>query len=670
MKKIFLFISMTIAMVSCADKNPFMTEWNTPYGLPPFDKIQAGDYIPALKEGIKQQNAELEDIINNPQPATFENTIAAYELSGELLYKVAGVLFNISESDGTNEIMKVMEEATPLFAAHKDNIFMNKALFERVKTVYDSDQSKLTREQQMVLKKLYLAFTKNGIDIDEKGQERLKEINKELSSLQQQFGNNLLAENNSFKEKFNVPVSAYYQEMSSNPDRSFRERMFKAYSSRGNNDNEYNNKELCLKILRLRAEKAEMLGYKNFAEYQLSDKMAGSPEVVDEFLDKIMLAANAKSKKEIVDMQAIMDKDIADGLLPMGSKIEPWDWSFYAERVRKLKYDLNENLTRPYFCCDSVRKGVFYAANKLYGVNVEKLENVPVYNPEVTAYKITDRDGSFLGVFLSDYFPRATKRGGAWMNNFRDQYVNAAGKDVRPIIVNVCNFTPATDSLPSLLAVDEVETMFHEFGHALHGFLTKCHYRDVSGTSVSYDFVETFSQFNENWAFQPEILSKYAKHYKTGEVIPDSLVAKINNSRKFNQGFMTSELCAASILDMKWHELTLEQLKDIDIEDFEQSVCKNMGLVSEIIPRYKTTYFNHIFNGGYSAGYYGYLWSEVLDKDAFEFFETKGLFNPEVADSFRKTFLEKGGSEEPMTLFKQFRGADPDPSALIRARGL
>ena len=670
MKRIILFISIMAIGISCSHKNLLLQEWNTPYGIPPFEAIKTADYMPAIKEGIRQQNAEIVAIVNNSEPADFENTVAAYELSGEVLAKVTGILYNISESDGTKEILKLMEEVTPLLTEHEDNILMNKDFFKRVKAVYDADQSKLTREQQMVLKKLYRSFTRNGIDLEDADQERLKEINKSLAAMQQKFGNNLLAENNAFKAEFGIPISSYSQEMTTCEDRGLREKMFKAYSSRGNNGNEYDNKELCLSILKLRAEKAKLMGFRNFAEYQLDNKMAKTPEIVDAFLGKIMAAASAKSKKEVADMQAAMNKDIAAGLLPLGARIKPWDWFYYAEKVRKAKYNLDEDLTRPYFQCDSVRKGVFDVANRLYGVNFEKLEDIPTYNPSAVKYKLTDSDGKLIGIFYGDYYPRDTKRGGAWMNNFREQYRNAAGEDVRPIIVNICNFTPPTDSLPSLLTVDEVETMFHEFGHALHGFLSKCNYRSVSGTNVARDFVETFSQFNENWAFLPEILATYAKHYKTNEIIPDSLVNKINNAKKFNQGFMTAELCAASILDMKWHELSLESLENIDIASFENEVCKNIGLIEEIIPRYKTTYFNHIFNSGYSAGYYGYLWSEVLDKDAFEYFESKGVFNPEVAEAFKKIFLERGGSEEPMVLYEMFRGAQPDPLALVRARGL
>ena len=661
-------------MTACdQNKNPFLQEWDTPYGIPPFEKITLADYIPAVKAGIEQQQKELEAILDNPEAPTFDNTIGTYELSGEILDKVTGVLYNLQETDGGEEMEKVVEEATELLTAHENAISMNKKFFERVKVIYDADQSALTREQQMVLKDLYKSFTRNGVDLDEASQERLKEINIKIAGLQQKFGTNLLAENNAFKDKFGIPVSSYTDEMTSCEDRNRREEMFKAYSSRGNNGNEYDNKALALDILKLRAEKARMLGFDTFAAYVLDDQMAGNPAAVDEFLATIQTAANAKAKQEVADMQKIMDEDIAAGALPKGSKIQPWDWFYYADKVRARKYALDENQTRPYFQMENVRHGVFAAAHKVYGINVEPLEGVPVYNPAVETFKVTDADGSLLGIFMTDYFPRPTKRGGAWMNAFREQYKGKDGNDVRPIIVNVGNMASPTETEPALFSIDNVETVFHEFGHALHGLLTKCAYKSVSGTSVKRDFVETFSQFNENWAFQPEILAEYAKHYKTGEVIPDSLVAKIGNARKFNQGFMTSELCAASILDMKWHELTLEELEKMsgpNVAAFEEKVCKEMGLIDEIIPRYRTTYFNHIFNSGYSAGYYSYLWSEVLDKDAFEFFEQNGIYNPAVAAKFRKTFLERGGSEEPMVLYMMFRGAQPDPGALLRARGL
>ena len=668
---------LSAAAASCSRNNPFLEEWNTPYGIPPFDEIQLSDYIPAVTAGIEQQKQELDAILANPDAPTFENTVAAYEYSGEILTKVSLVLFNLQETEGNEEMDKVVEEATALMTAHEDEMSMNKAFFERVKAVYDADQSGLTREQQMVLKNLYESFTRSGVALDEASQERLKDINQKIAAAQQKFGTNLLAENNAFKETFGVPVSAYPAEMTGCEDRDRREAMFKAYSSRGNNGNEYDNKALCLEILKLRAEKARILGFDTFAAYQLDNKMARNPQTVDSFLGQIMGPAASKAVEEIADMQEIMDEDIAAGKLAEGSTIQPWDWFYYAERVRQRKYALDEELTKPYFKMENVRHGVFAAAEKIYGVKVEPLSDVPVYNEAVDAFKVTDADGSLLGIFMTDYFPRDSKRGGAWMTNFRDQYIDAQGNDIRPIIINVGNMSAPKDSLPALFTIDEVETVFHEFGHALHGLVTKCTYPSVSGTSVARDFVETFSQFNENWAFQPEILAEYAKHYQTGETIPDTLVAKILKAEKFNQGFMTSELCAASILDMKWHELTEEELARMSEGDqaanvaaFEAKVCQEMGLPEQIIPRYRTTYFNHIFNSGYSAGYYSYLWAEVLDKDAFEYFKQQGIYNPEVARSFRENLMERGGSEEPMVLYVRFRGAEPDPGALLRARGL
>ena len=663
-----------MAVVSCARVNPFFEEWDTPYGTAPFDKIKTSDYLPAFMKGIEERRAEIRAITENTEAPTFENTIEAYDRSGALLAKVSGVFYNIAESDATDEINAIMDEITPIMSEADDEIFMDAAFFGRVKDIYENQMPSLSREQQMVVEKLYRRFVMNGVSLDEAGQTRFKEINSRLAQLSQQFGNHLLAENNAFRDAIGVTVSQYSDYMTSCADRALREKAFKAYSSRGNNGGENDNNAIVLEILRLRSEQANMLGYATSAEYLLDGKMAGKPATVDAFLADIMKAAMEKAKEEIAQMQKVMDEDIKAGLLPQGSTIKPWDWFYYAEKVRKLKYDLDEEQTKPYFEVDSVRKGVFYAANKVYGISVQEAPEVQVYNLEVKAYKIIDKDGSLLGIFYSDYFTRDTKRGGAWMNNFRDQMVDAAGNDVRPVIVNVCNFPPATAETPSMLSIDQVQTAFHEFGHALHGFFSKCNYATVSGTSVARDFVEMFSQFNEHWAFQKEILAHYANNYSTGQTIPDELVEKISRALKFNMGFMTGELCAASILDMKWHELNasdLAAIKDAEgIRQFEIKACKEMGLIDEIIPRYRTTYFNHIFNSGYSAGYYSYLWSEVLEADAFEYFVANGLYNKEIADSFRKTFLERGGSEEPMTLFRSFRGAEPDPGALLRNRGL
>ena len=663
MRKLFTTMIAAACLSACTNReNPFLTDWNTPYGIPPFQEIQVDNYIPAIQAGIEQQKKEIEDIVNNQDAPTFDNTILPLELSGEILRKVSGVLYNVSETDRTPALDSVMELAIPMMSEHSDNLSFNKGLYERIAQLYKGDQSGLTREQQMVLKKHYEEFERNGVGLSEEKQTRLKEINSEIASKTQKIGNNILEESNAFKQKFGISVSDYPNAMTSTTDRAKRKEMLEAYTNRGNNGNKADNKQLIQDVMRLRIEKAKLMGYNCPAAYILEPKMAHDPATVDAFLQGIMTDAVKKAREEVADMQAVMNEDIKAGLLSASSKIEPWDWWYYAEKVRKAKYDLDEEQTKPYFKLDNVVRGAFLAAKKLYGVNMEELEGVPSYNTQqVKTFKVTDNDGQLLGIFTTDWLPRDSKRGGAWMNNVREQYVDAKGEMVRPIIVNVGN-------LQEYLTIDEVQTVFHEFGHALHGLLTQCTYPSVSGTNVTRDFVEMFSQFNENWAFQPELLAEYAKNDK-GEVIPTELVDKINNSLKFNQGFMTTELCAASILDMKWHEL--ESVEGVDINQFEHKVCQDMGLIPEIGPRYRTTYFNHIFSSGYSAGYYGYLWAEVLDKDAFSLFEqTDNVWNIPLATKFKQTFLEKGGSEEPMTLFEQFAGRKPDDTAFKKGRGL
>jgi len=668
MKKLVALLALALTMTAC-HQNPFLTEWDTPYGIPPFDKIQLKDYMPAVKAGIAEQEAEIQAIIDNTEEPSFENVVAAFDKSGKTLNKVCSVLFNISESDASDEINAIVEEAMPMISLHSDNIFMNADLYKKVKAVYDADQSTLTREQQMVLKDMYEAFVKNGIGLDEAGQARLKEINSELSTLYLSFGNNLLDESNAYKAEIGASVANYYDNMASEQDRAKREKMFRMYSNRGNNNNDKDNKANVLRIMELNIEKAHLLGYESPAAMILEDKMAHDPATVDAFLKGIMDAAVARAKEEIADMQKVMDEDIAAGLLSAGEKIQPWDYMYYAERVLKARYALEESDVMPYFKMENVRAGVFGLAGKLYGLKFEKLEGMPVYNPECEVFKVSDEDDSLIGIIITDYYPRDSKRAGAWMTNFAEQYKDAEGNNIRPVIVNVGNFNKPSEDKPALLTIDQTLTMFHEFGHALHGLLSQCTYRSVSGTSVKRDFVELPSQINENWALQPEILATYAFHYETGEVIPAELVAKVQAAANFNQGFSTTELCAASILDMKWHELT--SIEGIDVESFEKKVCQEMGLVDEIIPRYRSTYFNHIFgSSGYSAGYYSYLWAEVLDKDAFELFKQKGILDRETAMSFRHNILEMGGSEEPMVLYERFRGAAPDASALLRARGL
>lgn len=663
MKKTIATALAALALTACGShKNPFLTEWNTPYGIPPYDQIEIDDYIPAIKAGIEQQNKEIEAIIANTEAPTFDNTIAPLELSGNILSKVAGVLYNISESDQTPELDSIMELALPLMTEHGDNIAFNKGLYERIATIYKADQSGLTREQQMVLKKHFEDFERNGIGLPEEKQARLRTINTEMATKTQKIGNNNLAENNAFKEKFGISVSDYEGAMTTTADRAKREEMLRAYTMRGHNGNEYDNRQLIKEVVALRIEKAKIMGFNNPAEYYLQDKMAHDPATVDAFLADIMKAATTKAKEEVAEMQKLMDEDIAAGKLPAGSKIEPWDWWYYSEKVRKLKYNLDEEAVKPYFKMENVIQGMFTAAEELYDIKMEELKDVPVYNRDaVTTYKVSDSKGNLLGILTTDMHPRSSKRSGAWMNNVRDQYVDAQGNMVRPIIVNVGN-------LGEYCTIDNVETAFHEFGHALHGLLTQCTYPSVSGTSVKHDFVEMFSQFNENWAFQPELLAKYAKNDK-GEVIPSALVDKILAASRFNQGFMTSELCAAAMLDMKWHELT--SVDNIDIDAFEAKVTREIGLIPEIGYRYRTTYFNHIFSGEYCAGYYGYLWAEVLDKDAFSIFEESGnVWNKELAMKFKQTFLEMGGKEEPMTLFQQFAGREPNNAAFLRGRGL
>ena len=650
-------------MASCQHQNPFFRGWNTPYGIPPYDEIRVTDYIPAIEEGIRRQEACIEEIVFNPEAPTFQNTVAALDLSGEMLDKVNGVLFNISESDRTPELDEVVRSALELLSGHEDNISFNRALFARIEALLPAADS-LDREQQMVLKRYYQDFVRAGVNLPSDKQDSLRSINAKIASKCQQISNNVLNENNAFEKRFGFSISAYPEKMTTTADRALRRAYNEAYQARGRRSNA----RLCLEVLQLRAQKAAILGYPDFASWQLEDKMARDPATVDGFLAEIMEAATAKARRELSELQALMDKDIQAGLLPEGSVIEQWDWWYYAEKLRREHYSLDDSELRPYFCIDSVVKGAFLAADRLYGVTMKKLENVPSYNPgTVATYEVQVRDGGYRGIFTADYFPRESKRGGAWMNNVREQYCDAERRDVRPIVCNVAN-------LPRYCNVDDVRTVFHEFGHALHALLSRCRYKKVSGTNVTRDFVEMFSQFNENWAFQRELLESYARNDK-GELIPDSLVEKISEASKFNQGFMTTELCAASILDMKWHELgeiPSEAFDDPEawIDKFESGVCEDMGLIAQIAPRYRTTYFNHIYSSGYCAGYYGYLWSEVLDKDAFGIFEKNGLWNRELALKFRRTFLERGGAEEPMTLFEEFAKRPPEPAAMLRARGL
>lgn len=671
--------------------NPFLTEFNTPYGTPPFDKIKVEHYEPAFLAGIEQQNKEIKAIVENTAEPTFENTIVALDNSGEILARVSGVFFALTEADTNDELAALEAKIAPMLSEHSDNIYLNQDLYKRVAALHDQEKAgelKLTTEQHYLLDKYYKGFVRSGAALDMEKQNKLREINKQLSSLTITFSNHVLAENNAFKlvvDKeedlagmpdwlkasaadeakaagmdgkwlFTLQASSRLPLLQYAENRSLREKMYKAYISMGNNNDANDNKEVLKQVLTLRLEKAKLLGFDCYSNFVLDDCMAKDSKTVMDFLHNLWGYSIKNAKSEAAELQKLMDKE------GKGEKLEGWDWWFYAEKLRQEKYNLNEEEIKPYFSLEDVRSGLYYVVNKLYGINLTPITDVTVYNPDVTVYKVTDADGSFLGIFYADYFPRASKRSGAWMSNFREQQ-----GEVRPLIYNVASFTKPVGDMPSLLTIDEARTMFHEFGHALHGMLTKCNYKGVSGTAVAQDFVELPSQIMEHWAVEPEVLKVYAKHYKTREPISDELIAKIENQALFNQGFMTTELLAAALLDMEMHNLT--STEGLDIAAFEKKVTDELGLIPQIAPRYCSTYFNHIM-GGYAAGYYSYLWAEVLDTDAFEAFKENGLFDQKTAGLFRANVLEKGGSEDPMTLYKNFRGQEPSIEPLLKGRGL
>ncbi|MGE5314469.1 MAG: M3 family metallopeptidase [Acidobacteriota bacterium] len=694
-------------------ENPFYQEYSTPFQTPPFDKIKEEHYLPAFKEGIRRQQEEIEAIVNNPAAPTFENTIEALERSGALLTKVSDVFFNLTGSNTNDNLQKIAEEVSPLLAKNDDDIMLNAKLFARVKAVYDqmggtkqtrkksaafkdvaeAGSMKLTAEQKKLLDNTYRDFVRNGANLDAAKQSALREINKELSLLQLKFSQNVLKENNTYrlevtdvKDLAGLPQGAIdaaaltakevksaspyvftLQNASIMPflqyadNRALREKIFKAYINRGNNGNEYDNKENAAKMASLRVKRAHLLGYTSHADYVLEKAMAKTPANVYKLLNKLWKPAIAMAKNEAKDMQSMIDKEAKP------FKLEAWDWRYYAEKVKKAKYDLDEEEIRPYLQLENVRNGAFDVARRLYGVTLTERTDIPVYHPDVKAFEVKEANGRHIGIMYFDYHPRESKRGGAWMNSFRKQS-RQDGKDVTPIIVNVCNFTKPTGDTPALLTFDEASTLFHEFGHALHGLLSNSTYPSLSGTAVPRDFVELPSQIMENWAADPEVLKLYAKHYKTGEPMPQSLIDKIKKAGTFNQGFMTVEYLAASVLDMDWHTLTSD--KQVDPVKFEKASMKKLGLIPEIAPRYRTQYFNHIFNNGYASGYYSYIWAAVLDADAFQAFKEKGLFDQTLAKSFRTNVLERGGTEDPMTLYKRFRGAEPDIKPLLKRRGL
>ena len=679
-------------MYSCATKsesNPFFTEFETQFGVPPFDKIKLEHYEPAFIKGIEEQNQCIKAIVENSDKPTFDNTIAALDNSSPILSRVSAIFFNMTEAETTDSLTALSMKLAPVLSEHSDNLSLNAELFKKVKAVYEQkDSLHLSTEQKRLLDKTYKSFVRSGANLNAEEQTRLRQINKELSTLGLTFSNNILNENNDFKlfidqeaDLAGLPEgvrqsAAEEAKAAGQPgkwmftlhnasrlpflqyaaNRPLREKLYTAYINRGNNDNKNNNKQIITQVVSLRLEKANLLGFDCYSNFVLDETMAKNADTVMSFLNNLWSYALPKAKAEAAELQQLMDKE------GKGEKLEAWDWWYYTEKLRKEKYNLDEEETKPYFKLENVREGAFAVANKLFGITLTKLQGIPTYHPDVEVFEVKDADGSQLGIFYVDYFPRPGKGGGAWMSNYRDQQ-----GDIRPLVCNVGSFTKPVGDTPSLLTMDEVETLFHEFGHGLHGLLTKCNYKGVSGTSVVRDFVELPSQIYEHWATEPEVLKMYAKHYQTGEVIPDSLITKILSQKTFNQGFMTTELLAAAILDMNLHNL--KDVKNLDVVTYEKEAMDKLGLIAAIAPRYRTTYFNHII-GGYAAGYYSYLWANVLDNDAFEAFRENGIFDQETARRFRSNVLEKGDSEEPMVLYRNFRGAEPQLEPMLKNRGM
>ncbi|MDO3389760.1 M3 family metallopeptidase [Bacteroides sp. ET489] len=691
-KKSILILAASCMMYSCTtqtETNPFLTEFQTPYGVPPFDQIKLEHYEPAFMKGIDEQKANIQAITSNAEAPTFDNVIVAFDNSSPILDRVGGVFYNLTEAETTDKLTALSMKLAPVMSEHNDNILLNEALFAKIKDVYQQkDSLQLTTEQRRLLEKTYKSFVRSGANLPADKQARLREINKQLSTLGIRFDKNILNENNEFKlfvDKeedltglpewfrqsaaaeakaagqegkwlFTLHNSSRLPFLQYSANRPLREKVYKAYIQRGNNNDKNDNKKIITEIVSLRLEKARLLGFDCYSNFVLDNTMAKDSKTVMDFLNNLWQYALPKAKAEAAELQKLMDRE------NKGEKLEAWDWWYYTEKLRKEKYNLEEEQIKPYFKLENVREGAFAVANKLYGITLTPMDSIPVYNPDVQVFEVKDADGSQLGIFYTDYFPRAGKSGGAWMSNYREQQ-----GDIRPLVCNVTSFTKPVGDTPSLLTIDEVETLFHEFGHALHGLLTKCQYKGTSGTNVVRDFVELPSQINEHWATEPEVLKMYAKHYQTGETIPDELIEKILNQKTFNQGFITTELMAAAFLDMNLHNLT--DTTGLDVVAFEKEAMDRLGLIPEIAPRYRTTYFSHII-GGYAAGYYSYLWANVLDNDAFEAFKENGIFDRHTADLFRRNVLEKGDSEDAMTLYRNFRGAEPQLEPMLKNRGM
>jgi peptidyl-dipeptidase Dcp len=677
-----------------AAANPFFEEWKTPFGVPPFGQIKEAHYLPAFKEGIARERQEIDAIVKSVEAPTFENTVGALERSGEFLDRVQTVFYGQLSAETNEALQGIAKEAAPMLSALNDDINLNETLFARVKAVWEKrDSLGLSQEQKKLLEDRYKDFVRGGANLDAQGKERLRAINKELSLVGLKFGDNVLKETNAFKlviDKkedlaglpdgvvsaaadaakvaklegtwvFTLQAPSVWPFLQYADNRELRKKILTAYITRGDHQDASDNKANLTRIAALRAERANLLGYKTWADFVLDRNMAKTPDRVYGLLNQLWTPALAVAGREASDLQAAIKASGGD------FKLEPWDWRYYSEKVRKARYDLDEAALRPYFKLENVRDGAFYVANRLYGITFTERTDIPKYHPEVRTFEVKDADGSHLGVFMTDYHPRPGKRGGAWSGRYRDQYVRD-GKDIRPIVVNVCNFSRPAGDAPALLSLEEADTLFHEFGHGLHSLFSRVHYRGAS--RVPRDFVELPSQIMENWVMEPEVLKVYAKHWKTGEVIPAELVAKVEKARKFGQGFASVEYLAASYLDMDWH--TIAQTKEQDATAFENASMAKIHMMPEIVVRYRSPYFSHIFGpgGGYSAGYYSYIWAEVLVADAFQAFKEKGIFDQATARSFRTNILERPGTEEAMSAYVRFRGHEPSVEPLLVMRGL
>jgi peptidyl-dipeptidase Dcp len=675
--------------------NPLLSEFDTPFGVPPFHLVSHDHYLPAFNEAMELQIREIDAIVDNSDTPTFENTIAALDYSGETLNRVSTIFYNTRSANTSDEMQDIARELVPLMSAHQSNINLNPELFDRIQSVYNQrGDLDLSGEQDMLLEKTYKKFVRSGAALSEEDKENMRKIDEQLSMLSLQFGDNMLEETNNFKLVidneadlaglpegvisaaadaareaemegkwvFTLHQPSWIPFLTYAENRNLREDIYKAMYNRANNNNEFDNKEIIEKTIKLRTERAQLLGYETHADFVLEERMAKNPEGVYELLMKLWTPAIQMAKEEAAMMQEMINNEGGD------FQLASWDWWYYAEKIRMEKYALNDEELRQYFSLEDVTNGVLDVINKLYGVTFERRDDLPVYHKDVIAYELKDKDGSHLGVQYMDFHPRASKRAGAWSTSYRKQHVRD-GENISTVGAIVCNFSKPSGDKPALISFDEALTYFHEMGHALHGQFSDCTYPGISGTNVPRDFVELPSQIMENWGGHAEVLKTYARHYETGDPIPNELIEKLEASSKFNMGFVTTEYLAASILDMRYH--TISEVKDLDVSNFEKTAMEEAGLIDEIIPRYKSTYFSHIFSGGYSAGYYSYIWSEVLDKDAFNaFVESGDLFNQDVADAFRNNILAKGGTLEPMEMYINFRGKEPDVNALLTARGL